>query len=248
MAAIDDGIKQVSQRILVLQHHPAGTPGLVGAAITERGWGTTLLDATSGTTLPADALDHAGLVILGGDMNAYADEICPHFPALLDLARRFALVEKPVLGICLGGQLLARAFGAEVCLGAAPEFGVTPLQALPAAATDPLLAGAPAPHLAMQWHDDTFELPAGAVPLLASEGCTNQAFRIGASIWGFQCHFETDVGMIRAWGRERARAEGNPARIEQADRDAASVGAAAEAFGRHVAARWLDRCSARVGD
>ena len=92
-------------------------------------------------------------------MNAYADTTCSHFPELLELARFYAAAGKPVLGICLGAQLLARAWGAKVHVGAAPEFGVVPLRRTPGATDDPLLALAPAEVPAMQWHDDTFDLP-----------------------------------------------------------------------------------------
>ena len=238
----------MTPRILILQHHPTSPAGMVGLAIHARQWRSTLLDGARGTVLPADAAEHDGLLILGGDMSALADERCPHFPALLDLARLFAAAEKPVLGICLGGQLLARAFGAGVRLGAAPEFGVTTLLPTGAAAGDPLLADAPQPFLAMQWHDDSFDIPTGAVPLLSSRACANQAFRVGRSVWAFQCHLEADRATIRAWGHERARSEGDPARIEQAAADAERFGDAAEAFGRHLADRWLEQCRARPGD
>ena len=136
-------------------------------------------------------------------MNAYADDACPHFPALLALARSYAADRKPVLGICLGGQLLARAWGAQVHIGTAPEFGVVTLTPTPEAAADPLLAGATAPVPAMQWHDDTFDLPAGAVPLLTGTACRNQAFRVAEVVYGFQCHFEADRQDMVEWAAYR---------------------------------------------
>ena len=114
----------MSPRILVFQHHPASPAGLVGERMAARAARVTTLDAQDGVDLPEDAAEHDGLLILGGAMNAYDDARCRHFPALLDLARAYAATGKPVLGICLGGQLLARAWGATVHLGAAPEFGV----------------------------------------------------------------------------------------------------------------------------
>jgi GMP synthase (glutamine-hydrolysing) len=234
-------------RILAFQHHPASPAGLVGERMAARGVAVTTLDAQVGTTLPEDAEEHDGLLILGGAMNAYADDACPHFPDLLRLARAFAADGKPVLGICLGGQLLARAWGARVHLGAAPEFGVVPLEPTPAAQDDPLLAGTAGPVPAMQWHDDTFDLPEGAVPLLQGEACCNQAFRIDRVVWGFQCHFEADRQDMVDWAIYRRDVYGHADLAATLAAQTEAHGSAAEAFGRRVADRWLDVAAARAG-
>ena len=144
-------------RVLVIQHHPTSPPGLWAS-----GWPPphrdTTIDAQHGATLPDDAEGHDGLLILGGAMNAYADAACPHFPGLLALARSYAAAGKPVLGICLGAQLLARAWGAKVHVGAAPEFGVVPLHRRCRHAIRCWPSHRPMVP-AMQWHDDTFDLP-----------------------------------------------------------------------------------------
>jgi GMP synthase (glutamine-hydrolysing) len=232
--------------ILVFQHHPASPAGLVGERVAARGAAATTLDAQHGTEIPADAADHDGLLILGGGMDAYADDECPHFPALLRLARGYAAAKKPVLGICLGGQLLARAWGARVHVGAAPEFGVLPLTPTGHAARDPLLAGSPSPVLAMQWHDDTFDLPDGAVPLLRGEACRNQAFRVAEVVYGFQCHFEADRRDMVAWAAYRRDVYGQEDVAAELTAQAEAHGAAAEAFGRQVADRWLDLAERRA--
>jgi GMP synthase-like glutamine amidotransferase len=227
-------------RVLVFQHHPASPAGLVGERMAARGAAVTTLDAQRGAEIPADALGHDGLLILGGAMNAYADDECPHFPALLRLARDYAAARKPVLGICLDGQLLARAWGAEVHVGAAPEFGVVPLAHTEHAARDPLLAGTLSPVPAMQWHEDTFDLPDGAVPLLRGEACRNQAFRVAEVVYGFQCHFEADRRDMVAWAAYRRDIYGHGDLAAELTAQAEAHGAAAEAFGRQVADRWLD--------
>lgn len=237
----------MSPRILVFQHHPASAAGLVGERMAARAAEVTTLDAQAGVDLPEDAARHDGLLILGGAMNAYDDELCRHFPALLDLARAYAAAGKPVLGICLGGQLLARAWGARVHLGAAPEFGVAELTPTPEAATDPLLADAPGPIPAMQWHEDTFDLPADAVPLLTGTACRNQAFRIAEVVWGFQCHFEADRRDMVGWAVYRRDTYGYADFAARLADEAARHGEAAEAFGRQVAELWLDLVDARRG-
>ena len=237
----------MSPRILVFQHHPASPAGLVGERMAARDARVTSLDAEHGVELPADAAEHDGLLILGGAMNAYDDQHCRHFPALLDLARTYAEAGKPVLGICLGGQLLARAWGAEVHLGAAPEFGVVELTPTAAAAADPLLRGAPATVHAMQWHEDTFDLPEGAVPLLTGAACRNQSFRVAEVVWGFQCHFEADRRDMVDWAAYRRDVYGYADFAAELARQAAAHGAAAEAFGRVVADRRLDLVDERRG-
>ena len=233
-------------RILVFEHHPSSPAGLVGERMAARGARVTTLDAQHGCEIPANAAEHDGLLLLGGAMNAYDDAACRHFPALLALARDLAAAGRPVLGVCLGGQLLARAWGAEVHLGAAPEFGVVELGTTQEAATDPLLAGAPARVPAMQWHDDTFDLPQGAVPLLTGSACRNQAFRIAGVAWAFQCHFEADRSTMVEWAAYRRDVYGDVDLTAELTRQAAAYGEAAEAFGRRVADRWLDLVAARA--
>ena len=230
----------MAPRILVLQHHPTAPAGLLGERMAARAARVTTLQAEAGIDLPDDAAAHDGLVILGGAMNAYDDQRCRHFPTLLELARTFAATGRPVLGICLGAQLLARAWGGTVHLGAAPEFGVVPLAATPEAEGDPLLAGAAFPAHAMQWHDDTFDLPEVAVPLLTGAACRNQGFRVAGCVWGFQCHLEADRRAMIDWAVYRRDVYGDADRAESIAREAAAYGAAAERFGRDVADRWLD--------
>lgn len=232
-------------RLLAFEHHSTSPPGLIGEQAARRGARLRIVDAERGCVVPADAPVHDGLLILGGAMGAMDDAACPHFPALIALARRFAAEGKPVLGICLGGQLLARAFGGAVHPGTAGEFGFVPVEATEAARSDPLLAGTPSPVTVMQWHDDSFTPPPGSVPLLTGAGCRWQAFRVADSAWGFQCHLEVTAADLDAWGRLRAAATGDPTTSAALAAAATRLYPAAEAFGRAVADRWLDLCGSR---
>jgi GMP synthase (glutamine-hydrolysing) len=105
----------------------------------------------------------------------------------------------PVLGICLGGQLLARALGARVEKAEAPETGFFPVHPTPEAAGDPLFSCFRDGDRMFQWHEDTFELPAGATPLLVGDGVTRQTFRAGDRAWGVQFHPEVTPQLLEAW-------------------------------------------------
>ncbi len=151
-------------RVLVVQNYDDTGPGQVGTALADVGAELDIVTAQRGSDLPADASRHDALLVLGGAQHALDDGHSPYFPALLSLIRAFAEADRSVLGICLGSQLIARAFGGENRLGVAEEFGWQPVRLAPAAAEDPLFAGLPAEFPIFQWHDDTFSLPPGALP------------------------------------------------------------------------------------
>jgi GMP synthase (glutamine-hydrolysing) len=149
----------------------------------------------AGQPLPAHE-EVAGAVVMGGPMNA--DEV-ERFPALA--AERDWLagaVERgtPVLGICLGAQLLARALGAEVRAGEEPEIGFAPVEI--SDPDDPLLGGLAPRSEVLHWHGDVFDLPAGAQHLASSERTACQAFRAG-NAWGVLFHPEADFALVEAW-------------------------------------------------
>jgi GMP synthase (glutamine-hydrolysing) len=149
----------------------------------------------AGQELPAHE-EVAGAVVMGGPMNV--DEV-ERFPALA--AEREWLSEAvdlgmPVLGVCLGAQLLARALGAEVRPGAAPEIGFAPVEVTDP--DDPVLGGLAPRAEVLHWHGDAFDLPEGATHLASSERTACQAFRAG-NAWGVLFHPEADFALVEAW-------------------------------------------------
>jgi GMP synthase (glutamine-hydrolysing) len=207
--------------------------------LAEAGVAVEVIDGEAGCQLPADAADASGMIILGGAMSANDDARCPHFPELLALVRSFTATAKPVLGLCLGGQLIARALGGAVIEQARGEFGFTALHGRDGVERDPLLGGLQLPAHVMQWHNDHFTVPDHAAHLLESATCPGQAFRVGAKTYGFQCHFEVDAAILGRWAGLRAELVRDPAVIP-------AVAAAADrhleeaiAFGRTITQRWL---------
>jgi GMP synthase-like glutamine amidotransferase len=227
------------RRILVFQHSDDSPLAIMAPLLDAAGAAVELIHGEHSCVIPADAHDAAGIIMLGGVMSANDDARCPHFPELLQLIRDFTAAAKPVLGVCLGGQLVARALGGRVHEQAKGEYGFTALQGRDGTAHDPLLRGISLPAHVMQWHNDHFEPPARATPLLESTTCSNQAFRAGERSWGFQCHFEVDETIVARWAGLRAELTGDPdvvpATVAAAERHLEG----AMTFGRTVTARWL---------
>lgn len=140
-----------------------------------------------------------GLVVLGGPMNVDETDRYPHLDIEVKLLREALRRDFPILGICLGAQLLARALGAQVRPGPEKEIGWYDLQITQAAKDDPLLGHFGATETVFQWHGDTFDIPEGAQLLASSPGCAHQAFRFGQCAYGLQFHLEVDAPMIHRW-------------------------------------------------
>ena len=139
------------------------------------------------------------VVVLGGPMNVDQTDEHPHLATEVELVRGALDRGMPVLGICLGAQILARALGAEVRPNGEKEIGWYPVSPTPEGESDPVLRHFEGTEQIFQWHGDTFEIPDGAVHLATSPGCANQAFRYGDNAYGFQFHLEVDEPMISRW-------------------------------------------------
>ncbi|MFI5806905.1 glutamine amidotransferase [Streptomyces sp. NPDC051561] len=136
------------------------------------------------------------LIVLGGPMGAGETDAYPFLEEELALIRARLAREEPVLGICLGAQLIAAALGSKVCPAEAKEIGWGPVELSEAGAGSPL-AELDSPVL--HWHGDTFDLPAGATHLASTPVCANQAFAVGSSTLGLQFHAEAPGNDIESW-------------------------------------------------
>ncbi|WP_037673486.1 type 1 glutamine amidotransferase [Streptomyces globisporus] len=240
--------------VLVVQHEEDAGPGLVGEHLVRAGLRLDVVRAWRGEALPGTPGGHAGLIVLGGAVNCEDDEAAPWLPGVRALVREAVAGEVPLLGICLGGQIVAHALGGSVSRRPqGPEVGAVPLRRLPAAGGDPVLGGVPEGAPAAQWHwDEVVRLPAGAVPLLTGDDCPYQAFRVGGAAWAVQFHPEVGAETVAAWaaadGEQLRSAGGDPgaavAAVREAEPELRAVwGAVSEAWGAvaraHADARGL---------
>jgi len=187
--------------VRVLQHVAPEGPGLIERALAEKGITVALTRPDLGDPVPTDLEDAAGLLVMGGPMGVYEAD---RFRFLADeerLVERALHAGAPVLGVCLGSQLLAHVLGARVAPGPKKEIGWFDVTLTAEAAADPLFGGAPRVFCPLHWHGDVFELPGGAVSLARSELTLHQAFRYGENAHGLLFHLEADIEQVAAMAR-----------------------------------------------
>ncbi len=191
--------------VLAIQNDPTDPPLLVGEWLEEDGIRVVVLGACFGDAVP----DHVpgdvhGILALGGSMGAGDVDVAPWLPAEQSLLADAVKTGVPVLGLCLGGQLLAAATGGRVELGPTQEIGLAYVRRTVDGLLDPVMSqvvpsmGQDVP--SAQWHQDAVTaLPEGAVLLLTNDACRVQAFRLGDSAYGLQLHPELDAATFRSW-------------------------------------------------
>lgn len=233
--------REYRMRVLVVENDKVTLLGQVGAALEEAGAELDICRPHAGDAIPADETNHDAIVVMGGPQNARDDERHAYLPALAALMRRFGDADKSVLGVCLGSQLLARAYGADNLIGKAPEFGWCTVALTKDGAGDPVLSAAAAAFPIFQWHSDTFTLPEGAVRLATNGAAENQAFRIGRAVYGTQFHFEANQPVVDAWvaAYPEVVEKNAPGWLARRAALAAEYGPSADATGLDLARAWV---------
>jgi GMP synthase (glutamine-hydrolysing) len=227
----DSGKVRAVKSVLLIRHEPFEGPGTLTEALA--GFDLRVVQTFAGESVPR-SLDCDGLVVLGGAMGVYEADRYPHLTDEMRLLGGAVRAGRPVLGICLGSQLLAAALGGTVGKAPRKEIGWYDVELLPEARDDALFANAPRSFTAFHWHGDAFTLPKGAVPLARSTMTPLQAFRAGPRAWGVQFHLETDAHVLDAM------LDSGGAELTDANVDAAAVRARAAAELPRVRALALD--------
>ena len=232
------------RRACVVQHIRCEPPGIFADLLRARDIAIVTVEIDEGNELP-DWQDIDLVVAMGGPMGAY-DEV--HHPWLAGEKQWIAQAVragKPYLGVCLGAQLLAASLGAKVSAGPAPEVGVLPVTLTAEGLADPVFSVLDQNFPALQWHGDTFDVPAGGVHLGSSAAYRNQAFRFGEVAYAVQFHVEVTGHMLSQWQyvpayRESARNALGETGFESLARAFGRASSSMAASATILFNRWLD--------
>jgi GMP synthase (glutamine-hydrolysing) len=189
-------------KIWVIQHHPVENLGNIAEALEGAALAWQYVRVFEGQPVPTDMKGAGGLILMGGPQSVYEEN---DFPTLKDEMRLIESAlkdDRPVLGVCLGSQILAAALGAKVYKGARREIGWHSVRLTPDAKDDRLLTSVPEQFTAFHWHGDIFDLPRDAVALASSDISPVQAFRYRDKAYGFLCHLEVSETSVHAMVRE----------------------------------------------
>jgi GMP synthase (glutamine-hydrolysing) len=184
-------------RVLLLTHEEMGPAGLFADVVRERGDELVEWNVSQGPP-PQSPEQFDALVVFGGSMHVDQEDKHPWLPDQHVLVKGALDRAQPLLGVCLGAQLVARVLGARVGPASRPEIGWHPVELTEAGRADPVLGALPTQFDALEWHSYAFDLPAGAELLAQSPVCP-QAFRLGDTTWGVQFHPEATIAMLEGW-------------------------------------------------
>ncbi len=212
------------RKLLVFQHSAREPLGLLDPILRRSGFRIRYVNFSRQPDLQPDVSRYNGLIVLGGPMNVDQADRFPHLTTEIAAIQEALRQNIPLLGICLGAQLLAAALGANVRPNAVREIGWYRLDPTAAAEQDPLCRHFDGSQHVFQWHAYTFDLPPGAVHLASTPTCPNQAFRYGDRAYGLQFHLEADETLIQRWlhvpeYRAEAQAAGREHHLEHILRD-----------------------------
>lgn len=201
-------------RVLGLIHGEAVRAGVFADEIAARGHELEEWSLAWGTPLPRPLDDYGAVIVFGGAMHADQDDRHPWLREEDMFLQRLFDLGTPMLGVCLGAQLIAKTSHAPVFPVAEPEIGWHEVELTEAAADDPVLGGLPERFDAFQWHYYGHGVPAGAAELARNDVCT-QAFRLGERVWGVQFHPEVTLAQVEQWSSEEPEATPISRRLDE---------------------------------
>ena len=186
------------QEILIFRHAPHEGPGYLADYLERRGLPLRLVRIDRQDPIPSSIDGVSGIALMGGPMSV--NDNLPWIPKVTRLIQKAVEADLPVLGHCLGGQLISKALGGVITRSPVKEIGWLPVTRVESAVAQDWLDGLPREFEVFHWHGETFSIPTGATRILASRDCANQAFVIGKTL-AMQCHIEMTGEMVRAWAR-----------------------------------------------
>jgi len=184
---------------LILQHTAQERGGLFETILEEQGWRSKILPLFEGAEFPASPHGFNLILSLGGPMSANQERVYPFLKKETVFLHQALKLGQPVLGVCLGAQLMAKSLGARIYPGPHKEIGWYWLNQTPAGRSDPLFARLDPYFLVFQWHGETFDLPPEAICLAGNRTYPQQAFRFGPRAYGLQFHLELDLELLKSW-------------------------------------------------
>ncbi len=184
------------QEILIFRHAPHEGPGYLADYLGRHRLPWRLIRIDRNDPIPSSIDGVSGLVFMGGPMSV--NDPLPWIPKVTQLIQQAVAADVPVLGHCLGGQLISKALGGTVTKNSVKEIGWLPVSRVDSPAAKPWLDELPAKFEVFHWHGEMFSIPPGATRILASSDCANQAFVIGKTL-AFQCHVEMTAELVREW-------------------------------------------------
>lgn len=202
--------------IIIFQHVAHEGPGYLGEFLTQQQIPSRIVNTFEHETLPTSVAAYSGVVLMGGPMSVNDD--LPWIPLVLDLIREAVALDIPVLGHCLGGQLMSKALGGEITQNAVKEIGWGEVKVSNNTVAKQWFDEIEV-FKAFHWHGETFSLPAGATHVLSSAHCQNQAFVMGKHL-AFQAHVEMTADMVKTWcevGHDELQASASSPAVQQAD-------------------------------
>lgn len=200
--------------ILIIKHISIEGPGYISEFFKGTSWDIKTLELNKGDKLPKGLSSIEAIISLGGPMNVYEEERHPFLGTEERFLKKAMDMNIPIIGICLGAQLLAKTAGARIKKSDRNEMGWVPVLLTEDGRRDPLFRDLENHLEVFQWHEDQFDVPEGGLLLAKSAACPKQAFRIGENAYGLQFHFEVTPVMVENWLEKYAYGKTEEEKVE----------------------------------